>query len=80
MEFSDDSVVILPGSDEHPAVTTGECNDDPGAGLANHNICEDGETSQPAGKFACEEEFGKNSKGKPVLPGWLRPEVNRCWT
>ena len=69
MKSSEDSVCDDASSDKHPAAITGECNDDPGAGLAglaNHNICENGETSQPAGKFACEEEFGKNSKGNCV--------------
>ena len=61
MKSSEDSVCDTASSDEHPAVTTGDCNDDPGGGLANHNIGEDMEASQDdsqqAGKLACEEEF-----------------------
>ena len=47
--------------DEHPAVTSGESNDDPGGGATNHNTSEDMEASQdanlPAGQMlACDEE------------------------
>jgi hypothetical protein len=63
MKSSEDSVCDDASSDQHPVVTTGECNDDPGGGLANHNICENVEAnqdaSQPAGQLACEEEFEK---------------------
>ena len=45
MKSSEDSVCDDASSDEHPAVTTGECNDDPRGGLANHNTCEDVEAS-----------------------------------
>jgi hypothetical protein len=43
--------------DKQPAVITRECNDDPGGGLANHNIYEDVDTSHPASQTACDEEF-----------------------
>jgi hypothetical protein len=63
LKSSEDSVCDDVSSDEHPAVTTGECNDDPGGSLANHIICEEVEAShdasQPAGQLACEEEFEK---------------------
>jgi hypothetical protein len=36
MKSSEDSVCDDASSDEHPAVATGECNDDPGGGLVNH--------------------------------------------
>ena len=41
--------------DEHPAVTSGESNYNPGGGATNHNTCEDVEASQdtnlPAGNL-----------------------------
>jgi hypothetical protein len=53
-------------SDEYPAAIPKEF-DPPGSGLANHNIDEDVEDSQQAGKLAYEEEFGMKLK-KKVLP------------